>query len=1203
MTKAGRKTLEGLLLEKNIITKPQLAKAKSIQNRTLERLEDVLLRTGVISEDELLQIWSEFLNIPVFNFKSIKLDAKVISSVPETQAREYSLIPVKKEGNTITVAMADPFDIMAIDLVKFLTQCNVKVVIARRTDIEFAITQYYTWDQFMIGEEQIHQDEETVSLEPIIRATNDGPVIQFLNTIFKQALIKRASDIHVEPKEDKVLVRFRVDGILYDALTGPRTMIAPVISRIKILSRMDISEKRTPQDGRLKVKMERNEIDFRVSTIPGLLGEKAVMRILSRSDSFRLKELGIERHSLAQIKGVLDEPYGLVLVTGPTGHGKTTTLFAMLEYLDSPEVNIITIENPIEYRIPTITQIQTHDRVGLSFSTGLRSALRQDPDIIMVGEIRDLETAEIAMRASMTGHKVLSTLHTNNAASSIIRLINLGVPPFIISSTVSMVIAQKLLHINCPHCKEEYQPGGEILARSGLDLEEMEDKKFYHGVGCNECNFSGFLGREAVFETMLTTGDLKDVIVSGGTEIAIKRMAQELGMKTLRELALEKALAGTTTLEEVIFQTPTDPVFDARARSRVRGRGVRFPAAHSAAGEGQVVYLFGDDPTVAHQSSSVVQTAASGHQPLVQTAAGAVALGTQAAEGRLTKQDILKVYDDVVSGALNDFPDELFAPNQKLFVSQVLTRHLVEKMRISLDVVSRKISVQTFKDNFLERLLAEWETDLFYIFDNAYPGTFHQWDFKRKGMWEHKLGEKLARKAVKWLIEEKLSLSDQAETKEGVGGIIPLTITRQHFKENNLTDLLVHYQNSLYAVVNLACPGRFKQWEFADESGELWKSEDRLALAREACRWLVEEKLGIEVERIPHTLTNNTFYEHGLKDMMDLFDHSIFQVVENTWPGRFKQWEFKGATDMWRGSQGMDLAHKATRWLIKEKLGVVMGDIPEKISKKSFIDNGLGAMLAICFNHSHIKAVKNAYPDLISHEKYERLIDLQVKEHQEIYDRWKEICRITASIFINDFKTDLVLPNFKKAAIVSDDATFQYSQDSKVNFAQMIVSISTNCYDPIGEIGQLILYCKRLVFWILYHNGDSSFYEVNHPKVGYVYCPELIERLKSKGQNDIARRCQSVQADFTSLQGKTMAAYLDDYSKQQPGVTVREDGASGRPGSAARDATGMAQGVSGGRNVRSQGVSGSNDRLPVRKARVRISQPIAAPRMKAGGTG
>ena len=364
----------------------------------------------------------------------------------------------------------------------------------------------------------------------------------------------------------------------------------------------------------------------------------------------------------------------------------------------------------------------------------------------------------------------------------------------------------------------------------------------------------------------------------------------------------------------------------------------------------------------------------------------------------------------------------------------------------------------------------------------------------------------------------------------------------------------------------------------------------------------MEEKLGLEVEKIPHTLTNNTFYEHGLKDMMDLFDHSIFQVVENTWPGRFKQWEFKGATDMWRGSQGMDLAHKATRWLIKEKLGVVMGDIPEKISKKSFIENGLGAMLAICFNHSHIKAVKNAYPDLIAHEKYERLIDLQVKEHLEIYDRWKEICRITASIFINDFKTDLVLPNFKKADIVSDDGTFQYSQDSKVNFAQMIISIATNCYDPIGEIGQLILYCKRLVFWILYHNGDSSFYEVNHPKVGYVYCPELIERLKSKGQNDIARRCQSVLADFTSLQSKSMAAYLADDAKKQPGEPGRQEGASARPGSASGDVNGRPRSVSGGSN-RMPGTSGSTVQRSAEKARVRISQPVAAPRMKARGAG
>ncbi len=1103
MTKARTKTLEGLLLEKSIITEPQLAKAKNIQNQTLERLEDILMRTGLITEEELLEVWSEFLNIPVCNFKSIKLDAKIIASVPESQAREYSLIPVKKEGNTITIAMADPFDIMAIDLVKFLTQCNVKVVIAKRKEIEFAITQYYTWDQFMIGEEQIYQEEETLSLEPLIRATTEGPVVQFLNTIFKQALIKRASDIHVEPKEDKVLVRFRVDGILHDALTGPRTMIAPLISRIKILSHLDISEKRIPQDGRLKVKMEHKEIDFRVSTIPGLLGEKVVMRILSRSDTFRLKEIGIDMHSLSQIKAVLDEPYGLVLVTGPTGHGKTTTLFAMLEYLDSPEVNIITIENPIEYRIPTITQIQTNDRVGLTFSTGLRSALRQDPDIIMVGEIRDGETAEIAMRASMTGHKVLSTLHTNNAASSIIRLINLGLPPFIISSTVSMVIAQKLLHTTCPHCKDEYQPSHELLSRAGLDIEEMEGHKFLHGVGCAECNFSGFFGRMGIFETMLVADEVKDIIVSGGSEIQIKRMAQEMGMKTLRELAVEKALKGITTIEEVIYQTPTDPSYEDRSRMHDPTRiHMRVPAPGTA-----VMH-----PVYPYPAAAGPEAAAAG-SPAAVKAAGP--------DGHFTKQGVLKVYDDVVSGALTEFPAELLASEQRLFVSQVLTRHLVEKLRISLDVVPRKMTTQILKDNYLETLLTVWEGDIFSIFDNAYPGTFHRWDFKKKGMWDRKSGEKLAKKAVKWLIEEKLAVEDTM--------VIPATVTHRHFGDNHLGDLLAHYQDSLFEAVTLAYPNRFKRWEFVDESEDLWKRDGAKELARDACKWLVEEQISISVEDIPHTLSNNTFYEHGLKYMMDLFDHSIYKAVENAYPNRFKQWEFKGATDMWQGSQGLDLAHKATRWLIKEKLGVVMGDIPAKISKKSFIDNGLGAMLAICFNHSHIKAIKNAYPDLISHEKFDRLVDAQTREHLDAYSRWKEICRITASIFINDFKTDLILPNFKKADIVSDDETFQYSQDSKVSFAQMIVSIATNCYDPISEIGQLILYCNRLVFWILYQDEDSGFYEVKHPKVGYLYCAEIIGQLNERDQKDIAKRCKLLLAEVGKMQEKTIENYMAQY--------------------------------------------------------------------------
>ncbi len=1090
MTKTRTKTLQGLLLEKNIITERQLNKAKNIQNQTLERLEDILLRTGLITEDELLEVWSELLNIPICDFKGIKLDAKIIASVPESQAREYSLIPVKKEGSTITIAMADPFDIMAIDLVKFLTQCNVKVVIARRSDIEFAITQYYTWDQFMIGDEEIYGDEEGVELEPLIKATTEGPVVQFLNTIFKQALLKRSSDIHVEPKEDKVLVRFRVDGMLHDALTGPRTMIAPLVSRIKILSHLDISEKRIPQDGRLKVKLEHKEIDFRVSTIPGLLGEKCVMRILSRSDTFRLKEIGIDTGCLEKIKGVLDEPYGMILVTGPTGHGKTTTLFAMLDYLDSPEVNIITIENPIEYRILSITQIQTNDKVGLTFSAGLRAALRQDPDIIMVGEIRDEETAEIAARASMTGHKVLSTLHTNNAASSIIRLANLGVPPFIINSTVNLVLAQKLLHVTCPHCKQEYLPGADLVLRAGLDPNEAEGKKFYHGVGCSECNFSGFLGRMAIFEVMLITDEVREVIQAGGTEMEIKRLVRDMGMKTLRDMALEQAQMGMTTLEEVIYQTPTDPDYDAPIRP---------------------VTMFPRRPAVSRRTVL----------PAGQDGLSVEKSNRTGVQEQLTKQDILKIYDDVAGGVLTEFPESLFSSDQHLFVAQVLTRNLVDKLRIPLDVIPRKVIEETFRENSLEVLLSLFENDIYRVFANAYPGTFHRWEFKHKGLWDRKSGKKLAREAVKWLVKEKLGIEDVST--------IPRVITRENFEENNLRDLLAAYQDSVFEAVNLVYPNRFKVWEFTAETDTIWKQEDAEKVARNAVKWLVKEKLAIDVNDIPHTLSNNTFYEHGLKSMMDLFEHSIYKVVENTYPNRFKQWEFKGATDLWQGSQGLDLAHKATRWLIKEKLGVVLGDIHGKISKKSFIDNGLGAMLAICFNHSHIKALKNAYPNLIETDRYDQLIEHQTKEHQDIYNRWKEICRMTASIFIEDFKTDLILPNFKKADIVSDDETFQYSQDSKVSFAQMIISIATNCYDPIFEIGQLILYCNRLIFWILHHNEDAVFYEVKHPKVGYLYCSELILKLKEKGQEDIAKRCKHLLAEMERMEGKTIDNYLSQY--------------------------------------------------------------------------
>ncbi|NCB37557.1 MAG: hypothetical protein EOM80_02200, partial [Erysipelotrichia bacterium] len=555
-------TVESLLLQKGLLTDEQIDKAKIIQAQTLERLENIIVRLGFLSEKQILDLWAELLGVSVVDLSNIKVDAKLLSLIPEYQAKQYKMIPYKRDGNRLTVVMADPFDIMATDMVAFLTQCKLDVLIAPKNQIELAIRQLYSWEGFSVagdtdGKSDL-DDAGDSGLEVVRKTSEQGAVVQFLNAIFKQAILKRASDIHVEPREDILLVRFRVDGMLHDAMTGPKSLLPPLISRIKILSHMDIAERRLPQDGRLKVKMQDKEVDFRVSTVPSLLGEKAVLRILQRESKFDLDNIGFFHEDLVRLKSALDEPYGLILVTGPTGAGKTTTLFGMLKYFSSTEINIFTIENPVEYRIPGITQVQINDKIGLDFASGLRTALRQDPDIILVGEIRDLETAEIAFRASLTGHKVLSTLHTNNAPASINRLINMGVPAYLVTAAVRVVVAQKLLHRTCPHCKTEYKPSQSIIQRLGLNPGKLLGTKFYKGAGCRECNQTGTLGRSGVYETMVVTSSLKDVIMEGGTEMAVKRVARLEGMRTLREMAIDLAMSGESTLEEVVYVTPSD---------------------------------------------------------------------------------------------------------------------------------------------------------------------------------------------------------------------------------------------------------------------------------------------------------------------------------------------------------------------------------------------------------------------------------------------------------------------------------------------------------------------------------------------------------------------------------------------------------------------------------------------------------------------
>ncbi|MBI4859013.1 MAG: Flp pilus assembly complex ATPase component TadA [Candidatus Riflebacteria bacterium] len=553
---ARKRSIERILIEDRFVTENQLKHARYIHGQTGERLEDILCRLEYLREEDVLAIWSRHLGIPIIDLTTFNVDIKVLRLVPQYIAHQYRLVPLCRQDEAIVVAVADPFNVLALDLIKMLLNSRIRPVLATRDAIQLAISQHY---QMSDGSEpaarsdaqQTFQQEETD--EEI-----EGSAIKFLDTVLKQAVQKKASDIHIEPDVDSFIVRMRIDGFLHDVLFGPRKLHAPVTSRLKLLAQLDITERRMPQDGRLLIAHENLDVSFRVSTVPTLKGEKAVLRVLSTKTSWTLDSIGLDPEELRITKDCLESPYGMVLVTGPTGSGKTTTLFAMLEYLNDPKINIFTIENPIEYKVKRITQVQTDDKIGLDFATGLRAALRQDPDVIMVGEIRDLETADVGLRSALTGHRVLSTVHTNNAAATVCRLVNMGCPPYLVSAALTLLISQKLLHTICPKCKDVYVPPKEVRDKLVNEDVNLADVTFYEGKGCVSCHYTGFDGRGAIYEVMPVDDILKTAILETNDELAIKRLALDSGMVTLREKAIRKAREGITTLTEVFSQTAPD---------------------------------------------------------------------------------------------------------------------------------------------------------------------------------------------------------------------------------------------------------------------------------------------------------------------------------------------------------------------------------------------------------------------------------------------------------------------------------------------------------------------------------------------------------------------------------------------------------------------------------------------------------------------
>ncbi len=561
-----------LLVKENLLTPDQAQKATAEQRKTSERLAAVLKRLGFLTEEDLLDFLSRKYGIPVINLQRVEVTDEIVRLVKKDIVQKYQVFPVRKVGNTLTLALSDPTVVLAIDDVQFATGLHVIPVLASDAAIRDAIDKHYNVDS-QAGIDEILKKEQQVgadSLELVDRAqkvditevgeqAGDAPVIRFVNLILADAIRKRASDIHLEPYEKVFRVRYRIDGVLHDVMAPPKQMEAAILSRVKIMANLDIAERRLPQDGRISVKFASKEVDLRVSSLPTIFGEKIVMRILDKTGVvLDLAKLGFEEDDLERFKRVIQTPYGMILVTGPTGSGKSTTLYAAVSTINQADINIMTAEDPVEYNLPGVNQVQVRDDIGMSFTTALRSFLRQDPDVILVGEMRDAETAAIAIRAALTGHLVFSTLHTNDAPSTVTRLLDMGIVPFLVSSSLLMVVAQRLCRRICVECREQIELPLSALLDVGFEPEEAESVKIYKGMGCANCANTGYRGRMAIHETLYINPELQDAIVRQRPANELKEIATKHGMRTLRQSGLRKVATGVTTLDEIIRVTFAD---------------------------------------------------------------------------------------------------------------------------------------------------------------------------------------------------------------------------------------------------------------------------------------------------------------------------------------------------------------------------------------------------------------------------------------------------------------------------------------------------------------------------------------------------------------------------------------------------------------------------------------------------------------------